>query len=147
MQPCGAAKTADGSAQAFAMPKCRPNPHTVRNLFEISDLKHWDFVVSAGGKACKNHPDALRARKAAFGETGQHIAPKGALQHQIDALPEIPCDATRDAGPPNLFPSREMANIREPRSLGVQGDQAIPFHKKFLRSYPTGVYLNPRLLE
>jgi hypothetical protein len=97
VQPCGAAKTADGSAQAFAMPKCRPNPHTVRNLFEISHSKRWDFIVSACVKACKNHPNVQRARKAAFGETGQHIAPKGALQHQIDALPEIPCDATWDA--------------------------------------------------
>lgn len=76
------------------MPKFRQNSHVARNLFEISDAKVGDKLDHAGRKARKKHPVTQRARKAAFGETWQHIALKEPVQHQIDGLPEIPRDAS-----------------------------------------------------
>lgn len=126
------------------MPKFRQNPHVTRNLFEISGAKVGDKLNRAGRKARKKHPVTQRARKAAFGETGQHIALKEPVQHQIDALPEIPCDATDSI---LALPPRQPATSQRLGDLGIQGVQVIPFHKKFLRRYPMGVYLNPGLLE
>lgn len=73
-----------------------------------------------------------RTKSATFGETGQHIAPTVPLQHQIDAVPEIPIDHR----PPF-----------SPKVQQYRGDQVIPFHRNFPPSLPAGVYLKSGLLD
>jgi hypothetical protein len=98
------------------MPKCRPNRYVARNLFQISSSKHGDIDLFADRKVSKRYPVNLRAGKAAFGETGQHIALNEPLQHQIDGLPEIPVVVfTRERS----WTVTPMQNLSDRRDLEV----------------------------